>query len=53
MLSRFVELIANLGVRLDISHYNCILKVRSFSLHLAQFPLNMMFHRFITRTGIK
>ena len=29
MLGRFVELIANLGVRLDISHYNCILKVRS------------------------
>ena len=28
MLGRFVELIGNIGVKLDISHYNCVLKVR-------------------------
>ena len=27
MLASFVELIANTGVNLDISHYNCILQV--------------------------
>ena len=27
MLARFVNLIANAGVKLDISHYNCILQV--------------------------
>ena len=27
MLARFVELITSAGVKLDISHYNCILQV--------------------------
>ena len=27
MLASFVELISNAGVKLDISHYNCILQV--------------------------
>ena len=27
MLENFVELITNAGVKLDISHYNCILQV--------------------------
>ena len=27
MLARFVDLITKAGVKLDISHYNCILQV--------------------------